>query len=330
MVGHNESLADVVERRRKEKLVVKELREHQEQLEEEKADAIDCRSNVLTKHFEKAEQLFSNVDRADQALIDAQNFHRLGEFSKRQADQLQTGLRTYDLKSYTDNLVAHMRRQRRGRDSGEQEDDENIALNFYQIGRHVWSRWKRAPGLSFMYGNAPIDELPKGMERKKPRKIKTGAVAVKPSELLAAEMEQTETDKQVAEMKKELQRMGKCNFWKFVIDPNPRTGFTRSIENIFHSSFLIKEKIALLDLQNEDDPKISYQERSSDSAQNGDVGDVSRKSVQHVMGFDMEDWKRVIDQFGITDCIFPSKSLPALHKESNVLSQISVGKVEEE
>lgn len=324
----DETLEDVVARRRKEKLVVKELREHQEELEEQKADAIDCRSNVLATHFQRAAQQLPSVDRADQALIDAQIFHKLGVYSKRQADQLQTGLRTYDLKSYTDNLIVHMRRLQRRRESENEEDDEDIALNFYNIGRHVWSRWKRAPAMSFMYGNAPADESTKGMERKKPRRIKKGTNAVKPSEMHAAEMEQTETDKQVAEMKRELKKRGKCNFWKFVIDPNEQRGFTRSIENIFHSSFLIKENIALLDLQNEREPTIMYVERHANDGDGG--GEGVRKNAQHIMGFDMEEWQRVIHEFNITECVFPSKTIESMEEQREQLGQMGLAEEEDD
>lgn len=299
------------EDRRKAKIVIKELREHQQEVELQKDEAVDCRSGVLTEHFKKAEANLNKSNTIDQALIDAQIFSRLGQFSKQQAAQLQTGLQRYDVKTYTDHLVHYMRRDSHGRLDGsrvtEDDDtpDETNAINFIQLGESVKDCKTAVPGIDFMHGNAPVENVVPVAERKKAMRVRKGKITVKPNELKSHEIDQTETDRQVAEMKKELERRKQCNYWIFVIDPE---SFTRSIENIFHSSFLIKDRLAALDLKL-DPPMIRHMDsrdrRQGDNG--GEGGSANDRQSQFIMGFDRNVWQEMITKHKIRKCILPSK-----------------------
>lgn len=296
---------NIRETRRKAQLVVKQLREHQKEVEDDKAEAVDCRSDALSNHFKKAEQNFGKSQTVDQALIDAQIFHKLGVYSKRQADQLQTGLKTYDLKTFTDNLVTHMRRAQDAAGGG----DDDAAICFNNLGKNVWARWRTIPGMPFLYGNEPKDEdghVQK--ERKRTEKIRKGTVSVKPSEVKSTEVGQTETDRQIAEMKRLLKSKRSWNYWLFVLDPTPETGFARSIENIFHSSFLIKEKVAYLDMKKKPE-MISYIDPRKQRA-DGEAGASApgeSRSAQLIMGFDRNTWLERIKEYNVTKCALPSR-----------------------
>lgn len=294
------------EDRRRAKIVIKELREHQQEVEEQMDEAVDCRSDVLTQHFKKAEANMGKSKTVDQALLDAQIGYRLGQCAKRQAAQLQTGLQTYDVKTYTDHLV-HFMRQSNG--LGENDPDEVpdtlLSINFISLGVSVSHCQKAIPGIDFMHGNAPVENVIPVAERKKAKRIKKGKITVKPSELRSDEVEQTETDRQVAEMRKELERRTQCNYWMFVIDPS---SFSRSIENIFHSSFLIKDRLAALDLKL-DPPMIKYMD-SRDRRQGdgeGDGGSAMDRQSQFIMGFDRNIWQEKISEHDIRKCILPRK-----------------------
>lgn len=296
------------EDRRKAKIVIKELRDHQKELEEQKDEATNCRSDVLAKHFKKAEANMGKSSTIDQALLDAQIFCTLSKHTKKQAAQLQTGLQTYDVNSFMDNLVQFMRRSD-GLSEGPEEEmhdvpDDELCINFIQLGESVKHCKKSVPAIDFMHGNAPVESVANVTERKKAKRIWKGKVTVKPDELRSDEVEQTETDRQVAEMKRELARRKECNYWIFVIDP---ASFSRSIENIFHSSFLIKERLAALDLK-VDPPLIQYIDSKNRRHSGGGEGGMAEdRQSQFIMGFDRNVWKEMINQHNIRRCLLPSK-----------------------
>lgn len=295
----------ILERRRKANIVIKQLREHQEEVENQKDEAIDCRSEVLKDHFKKSEANLGKSETVDQALLDAQIFHQLGEYSKRQAAQLQTGLQTYDVKTYTDNLVLLM--QDANEDALEGPGESATVLNFHDLGNSVWQCWLTIPSIDFMHGNGLVGEVTRA-EKKKVRRAKKGVIAVKPSELKSHEVEQTETDRQVAEMRKELAKRKQCNYWIFVIDPN---SYTRSIENVFHSSFLVKDTLAALDLKMEP-PMIRYldPEKRREAGAGDETGAAAQKHSQFILGFDRNVWHEVTNKYNIRRCLLPSKPLP--------------------
>lgn len=296
------------EQRRKAKVIIRQLRQHQQKVEEDKDEAVDCRSNVLSDHFQRAKDNLGKSQTVDQALLDAQIFHRLGQYSKRQAAHLQTGLQTINIKTFTDSLTVHMRRanQSAPMDDENESEQQELRINFVDLGNSVWRRWKSAPSMDFMHGNAPRADNQVVAEAKKKRRVKKGSVAEKPSELTAKDVEQTETDIQVAEMKRELQKREQCNYWILVIDPNC---YSRSIENVFHSSFLIKDSIASLDLKR-DPPIISYKrsrDRRDGASGYQDGGNNENKTSEFIMGFDKNVWLEVINKYNIRQCILPSK-----------------------
>lgn len=299
---------DAVENRKRATIILKQLREHQQEVEADKEEATDVRSEALAHHFERAAQNLKKTKTADQALVDAQIFHKLGIYSKRQAEQLQSGLRTYDIKTFTDNLIAKLRHANAEKYDDEEGKLQQVSVNFLDIGRSVFTRWKIKPSQDVMYGNAPRDEVKKVRERKKVERIKKGGPTTRPNELRPTDLEETETDKQVAEMKRELQRRRSCNYWLFVIDPN---SFPRSVENVFHSSFLVKEKFASLDLKSDNDPSIRYVDpnaaETTDTTQDGDANDNDISNSQFIMGFDRNVWQEMIRKHNIRKCLFPPK-----------------------
>lgn len=289
------------EEHRRAKLIIKELRQHQQQLEAEKDEAVNCRSQVLADHFKKAENNLTKASTADQALLDAQIFLRLGEYSKKQAAQLQMGLQTFDVKTFTDNLVVFMRGS--SADGEVEEVSENPTLDFAKLGHSVWYCQRKVASVDFMLGNEPVENVTPVAERKKAKRVKKGAVAVKPDDLRSGEVQQTETDRQVAEMKRELAKRKQCNYWLFVIDPN---SFSRSIENIFHSSFLVKDRLASIDFKVEP-PMIRYIDPRETEEGRGQVREGPQKQSEFIMSFSHNMYLEMIRKHQIRQCILPPK-----------------------
>lgn len=290
---------DLLEQRRQANLVLKELREHQHSVEDNKDDAEDVESDALQIHFSQAEANLQKSQTVDQALVDAQIFHRLGQFTKKQAEQLQTGLRTCDLKSF----IEHLRLNMSIDDEGDDTDDSGVLMNFVKFGDSVAPKYRTIPMLDFMYGNEVKDNTPKKPSERKLRVVKKSSKTEKPDQLGSDEVEQTETDKQVMLMKKILEERQQVNFWEFVIDP---TDFARTIENVFHTSFLIKDSWAQLDLKREP-PLLRYNDLNDNSQAHRGGGDSSENisHSQYILELDRVKWLELIEKYNIRRCVLP-------------------------
>lgn len=322
-----------LEDRRKAKIVLKELRQHHQEVEDDKQDATDCRSDALKGHFEKAKDNIEKSTTVDQALVDAQIFRKLAEYTGKQAEQLQSGLRTCDVKTFMDCLSKSIRGEDEiepdegpeddnivdeddgGIDSGRAMSTATIAqgpqINLLKLGKSFGRKYRSIPPLDFMYGNEPKEpEAKPAQTERRTRQVKKGLIAEKPCELRSDQVEQTETDKQVAAMKKELQKRKQINFWEFVIDPND---FPRSVENVFHSAFLIKDSWAQLDLKC-DPPMLKYRDADNQNNPSGsgqeeeDAGHV--ENSEYIMEFDRILWKNMINQYRIRESLLPRTRPP--------------------
>lgn len=289
---------DILEERRKANLVLKQLRQHQNEVEDDKDDAEDVESDALQRHFSQAEANLQKSQTVDQALVDAQIFHRLGQFTKRQAEQLQSGLRTCDLKSF----VEHLRLNMSIEDTAEDDESPSDMMNFVKFGDSVASKYRSVPFFDFMYGNEPKENTDsKPPEQRKTRQIKKPSKTEKPDELRSDEIQQTETDKQVMLMKRILEERKQCNYWEFVIDPQD---FTRTVENVFHTSFLIKDSWAQLDLK-ADPPILRCSDATGRDRQGEDRNDDGERinNSQYILDFDSVKWSELIQKYNIRRCI---------------------------
>lgn len=291
--------------RQKAKVVLKEIRDHHDAIEKEKDEMLDCRSSALESHFKKAAENVEKVRTVDQAHVDAQLFRKLGEYSRRQAAQLQTGLKDYDVKSFTNALViAAAKTTGQNVEDEDEEDDEKVEFSFHKIGSRVYEVWRTVPMINFLYGNMhTTSETPAAKVRRRKERVTKGTETVKPAELERGEVEQTETDKQVTHMRQWLKRKGSVNFWDLVVDPTPSTGFTRTIENVFHSAFLIKDMYAQLDL-NVDPPIITYTDPNAIASRVAN-GMATAENNQFVMGIDHSTYTDVISKYNITEALLP-------------------------
>jgi non-structural maintenance of chromosomes element 4 len=301
------------------KKVIKELREHIETLDESKDEVLNPRSTALATHFARAEENVKKAKTVDQALIDAQIFAKLSDFSRRQAAQLQSGLKQYDVRSFVDRLAQIMQQSRDQLDTTENEDERNPELDLQTLGRNIWNRYKTVPSIHFMYGNSDLQPRVRKAKASNKR-VKKGTAAVKPKEVTEeVETEVAEADKQIKEMKDVLQEHGELNFWTFLIDPQ---SFTRSIENIFHSSFLVKEGHAKLNLSAEP-PLITFCLVRRDGEQTRTAEEQAREfeeNSQYIMCFDFNLWRSLIDKYNIEKCMLPSSEAPKWDELSHLIS----------
>lgn len=285
--------------RRRAKRVLQELHEHKDELEKDRDEAEDPRSNALKKHYARAEENRMRAHTAEHHYADAQIFRRIGEFSRSQGAQLKTGLSDYGVKSFVDALVGVMERSQPKHVDDEDEKNEPMTICLADMGRGIAHKFKDAPSFDMMFGNMPEADAPPTSPRQRAERPRKGDFATQPERLAAGEAEKTETGKRVAIMGRELKRVRSVGFWQFVLDPDESFGYMRTVENLFYACILIKDRCARLDLGKRP-PVLQYTEPEEREVRTGQMD-----SSQMVLGIDFKGWRKNKEQYGIHQAWWP-------------------------
>jgi len=162
---------------------------------------------------------------------------------------------------------------------------------------NFWSRFcskniRETPKTSFMYG--PLQkEIKKRVIKQRAPKEKVGKKVV-PKEIVNTNADKkTETTRRVEHVNKCLSSFGQpIGFWRMIVDPN---SFTRTVENLFHLSFLVKEGHAKV---SEDDTVLPYEPPSD-----GDFETKRAKRQQTIVKLDFDTWLKVKDELSISEAL---------------------------
>lgn len=97
------------------------------------------------------------------------------------------------------------------------------------------------------------------------------------------------TVERIGEIDKILKKEKKLNFFDFVVDSE---SFTQTVENLFHFSFLIKEGLASLDVDDHNDVTVESREKPKQD----ESSQARSKRQQCVISLDEETWKQIVAQ----------------------------------
>lgn len=309
--------------------VLKDLRDHQDDIRVNRASILDPRSNLLAAHFLQTKENSKKSDKVDQKLLDAQILQSLCDITRRQALSVQCGLKDVDLHSFVAHLAV-MRRNRNlgrmGRETGGDaaREEENASavvveeqkppeLDLRWLGGEVHHLFQTFPSATFMFGNSEVE--PKVHKARAAPARRTAVEATKPAEVEAADtVEITETDREVKEMFKLLRVRKRMNFWEFIVDPN---NFGRTIENAFHCSFLVKDEKAKLDFLSEPFTIELREQRAEDGVDGVEAAmandeDDNAVNSQYILKLDYKLWKNMTEKYRITECLLPARRIQGL------------------
>eukprot|EP00095_Tigriopus_kingsejongensis_P004954 maker-scaffold96_size378025-snap-gene-0.19 protein:Tk04954 transcript:maker-scaffold96_size378025-snap-gene-0.19-mRNA-1 annotation:"non-structural maintenance of chromosomes element 4 homolog a-like" len=196
----------------------------------------------LEAAMERADALFSRVNHAEEALLDAQVCKQFSRLCRQQAEGMSTNVQNFHLQEYADKLIAVL--------NGQLDDEGHARVpdkNWTRLGKAVQGLFNRAPTLHYLNG-----ALDRGEYQPKPKVLKEKRATMSHQTLIATkatQLTETETSSNLTEVMVQgaLQALvhqykatGKkpVEYFRFVIDPD---SFGATVENIFHTSFLVKE-----------------------------------------------------------------------------------------
>ncbi|KAG8551486.1 hypothetical protein GDO81_004136 [Engystomops pustulosus] len=243
-----------------------QYRELMQNMQQNRDDMLSSRSNKLTDTLQAANQLFAEVFKPREAALDAQLLVLATNLGKEKASQLQADMTVFDPTSFAEDLLSFMGINRLENPDSDSED-EACAKGY--LGADAWKKlgteaekyFKRTPTFHFMLGSFKTE--PPIVRQKTDRQKRTSKVAEKkvmPAQLKKMEESHQEaTEKEVERILGFLQTYFRedpdtpISFFDFVIDPN---SFARTVENMFHVSFIIRDGFARIKLDQDKLPVI--------------------------------------------------------------------------
>ncbi|XP_070326414.1 non-structural maintenance of chromosomes element 4 homolog A isoform X2 [Odocoileus virginianus] len=208
-------------------------------------------SDKLTEVLEEANNLFNGVSRAREAVLDAHFLVLASDLGKEKAKQLRSDLNSFDMLRYVETLLTHMgvnplEAEELIRDE-DSSDFEFIVYDSWKIsGKTAENTFNKTHTFHFLLGSIQ-GECPVPKPRiERPRKARM----IQEQQAMPAQLKRMEESHQEA-TEKEVERIlgllqtyfqedpdTPMSFFDFVVDPH---SFPRTVENIFHVSFIIRK-----------------------------------------------------------------------------------------
>lgn len=276
-------------------------------VQQNREDMLSPSNNKLTEVLEEANKLFKDVRQAREAALDAQLLVVATDLGKEKASQLFSEGTAFDPTAFAENLLSFMGLNRL--EDGENEQQNGDALDGY-LPQDAWHRvarraeccFRTAPSFHYMMGSFHAEPPPPKQRIERLRKQPSKELKrIMPTQLKRMEdSHQEATEKEVERILGYLKSYyqddptSPISYYEFVIDPK---SFSRTVENIFHTSFLIRDGLARMYLDSGKLPCIAPVEEGEVEA----GGSYSRK--QCIVSISPKTWRELIEAFDIRDTL---------------------------
>ncbi|NXU54592.1 NSE4A protein, partial [Turnix velox] len=264
---------------------------------ENREDMLSSKSNKLTEALEEANKLFRGVRRSREAALDAQFLVIASSLGKEKANELHSEMAAFDSLVFAEDLLTFMginrvQVQRNDSDSEGTSSGYLPSDAWHKLGEEAEKYFRRAPSFHYMLGSFSSDPpVPKQRVERQKKASKGEQKQAMPAQLKKMEESHQEaTEKEVERILGLLQTHFKndpdtpISFFDLVIDPN---SFARTVENIFHVSFIIRDGFAKIKL---DDDKLPIIEPSAENEGKEDHSHAGARN-QAVISLNHEEWQ---------------------------------------
>ncbi|NXF84534.1 NSE4A protein, partial [Sclerurus mexicanus] len=258
---------------------------------ENREEMLSSKSNRLTEALEEANKLFDGVCRAREAVLDAQFLVLASNLGKEKANELHSEMTAFDSATFAEDLLTTMGINRTEIEENESEPGGFLPSDAWEkVGEEALKHFRRAPTFHYMLGSFKSDPPVAKQRIERQKKASRGeAKRAMPAQLKKME-ESHEEATEIERILGILQTLFEndpdtpISFFDFVIDPN---SFARTVENMFHVSFLIRDGLAEIKLDDDELPVIEPTKSRKGVEYNQESG--ARNQV--VMSLTQQEWK---------------------------------------
>ncbi|KAM4669002.1 non-structural maintenance of chromosomes element 4 homolog A isoform 4-T4 [Amazona ochrocephala] len=291
---------------RSRRIIRNQYRELIYSVQQNREDMLSSKSDRLTEALEEANKLFSGVSSAREAALDAQFLVLASNLGKEKANELHSDMTTFDSLVFAEDLLTFMGINRI---EVEENDSDSESISGYlpsdawhKLGEETEKYFRRAPSFHYMLGSFKSDPpVPRQRIERQKKATGTEEKRAMPAQLKKMEESHQEaTEKEVERILGLLQTHFQndpstpISFFDLVIDPN---SFARTVENIFHVSFIIRDGFARIKL---DEDKLPIIEPSEDNEEREDGRSAGARN-QVVLSLNYKEWKEIVETYEITE-----------------------------
>lgn len=237
----------------------------------------------LCEVFDKGNQLFRDVKMPREAALDSEFLSLTSSLGMEQAQRIKTGFQQFNIDEFIDTVNKEI-----------EEDGWNKLFNISQ--HYILS----TPTVTFMKGVIGT-EIEKKKTRRTNQEKDPEEKLVRPEEVSDTQADiDSEATKRVETIYNYLAKKSSgVSFWDFVFDPS---SYGRTVENIFHFSFLIRDGNASL---NNINSNLLAKVENPPSEEQMD----SLSKNQSILKFDYNMWLKLKEERGDTTPMLPPPTI---------------------
>ncbi|KAM5250479.1 EP300-interacting inhibitor of differentiation 3 [Hipposideros larvatus] len=276
-------------------------------VQQNREDIVNTANSSLTEALEEANTLFDEVSRTREAALDAQFLVLASDLGKEKAQQLNSDMRCFNQVAFCDLLCIFvglnlMEENEHDESSG---CDANIALSFWETIQKEATSWTfQAETFHFIFGSFKVEPSARKSRREHQKTHGMEDNRAMPIKLRKLDLSNNQegTEKEVERILGLLQMYFRkypdtpMSYFEFVIDPN---SFSRTVENIFYVSFIIRDGFARIRLDQDRLPIL--EPINNQTSEGNDSSSYGRK--QGVISLSLQDWRNIVATFEISEAM---------------------------
>nr|XP_022286431.1 EP300-interacting inhibitor of differentiation 3-like [Crassostrea virginica] len=288
-------------------LIRKGYRQLMDTLVVQKHDMINPESTSLREALQTANELNKNVRMPREGALDSATILMISNYARMKVDNLKTDFLKFEPIEYSEKLISFI-------NQGQPRQSQDVAISdrgWISLGMASQKFFMKSPAFHFMAGSfergEPVKKVRRAPDVQRSDKENLSDKATIPKQMKSFdETEKNEaTTAEVEKLYDLLQKLYKetdCNpicYFEFVLHPE---SFSQTVENIFYTSFLIRDGLAKILLDDEKLPLI-------EPIQNPEQEKV-RKALPHkqaVISISPQEWRELVDVYQITDPLIPTR-----------------------
>ncbi|KAI8622754.1 Nse4 C-terminal-domain-containing protein [Chytriomyces sp. MP71] len=285
----------------------REYRLLQMSMDENAREWVTSDSTGLKDTLVKTNELFEQVTTTQEAYLDSKVLTTVAKLSVNKVNNMKLSGRSVSIADF-------LRRVKRkldpnppalGRQNAPSQDEDGRELVWTQMEALILSIGVKAPTIEFIYGPLAVEpKVRKEVKRTAVRINKDAAMMQKPQQLQESDIQkqENETSKCVKDIKNILKAHKSMNFFEFAINP---TSFSQSVENVFYISFLIRDGVVALEIE-DGQPILHFLDVDAGECDGGE----KKQQKQHIVELTRDMFDDIIETYELTETVIPTRRYP--------------------